>query len=140
MPRALFNRVGAVSPTYGECPQIALEKPLKQQQKGTMPNMARPLLRELGGETMNTSFNPQDSDQKHEEELTSAVLGYLAENPRAMDTLEGIAEWWITRQLIRVEVTTLARVLRRLTERGLLEVTGTGEYARYSLKRERHEP
>jgi hypothetical protein len=132
--------VGAVSPTYGECPQIALKKPLKQQQKGTMPNMARPLLSELGGEAMNTSLNPQDSNRQHEEELTSAVLQYLAENPRAMDTLEGIAEWWIARQQIRVEVATLARVLRRLTERGLLEVTGSGEYARYSLKPDRHEP
>jgi len=89
---------------------------------------------------MNTSLNPQDSDREHEEELTSAVLRYLAENPRAMDTLEGIAEWWIARQQIRVEVTTLARVLRRLAERGLLEVTGSGEYARYSLKPDRHEP
>ena len=89
---------------------------------------------------MNRSFNSQDSDQQHEEELTSAVLGYLAENPRAMDTLEGIAEWWIARQQIRVEVTMLARVLRRLTERGLLEVTGRGEYARYSLKPQRHDP
>ncbi len=89
---------------------------------------------------MNTSLNPQDSDWKHEEELTSAVLGYLAEHPRAMDTLEGIAEWWIARQQIRVEVATLASVLRRLTERGLLEVTGSGEYARYSLKPESHEP
>ena len=89
---------------------------------------------------MNRSFNSQDSDQQHEEELTSAVLQYLAEHPRAMDTLEGIAEWWIARQQIRVEVATLARVLRRLTERGLLEVTGSGDYARYSLKPERHEP
>ena len=89
---------------------------------------------------MNTSLNPQDSNRQHEEELTLAVLQYLAENPRAMDTLEGIAEWWIARQQIRVEVATLARVLNRLTERGLLDVTGSGEYARYSLKPDRHEP
>jgi hypothetical protein len=89
---------------------------------------------------MNTSLNSQESDRQHEDELTSAVLRYLAENPRAMDTLEGIAEWWIARQQIRVEVTTLARVLRRLAERGVLEVTGSGEYTRYSLKPEGHEP
>jgi DNA-binding IclR family transcriptional regulator len=89
---------------------------------------------------MDTSSESQASDQQHEEELASAVLRYLAENPRAMDTLEGIAEWWIARQQIRVEVTTLARVLRRLTECGLLEVTGRGEYARYSLKPQRQDP
>ena len=58
MPRALFNRVGAFSPIYGECPQIALKKPLKQEQKGTMPNMARPLLSELGGETNEHIIKP----------------------------------------------------------------------------------
>jgi Fe2+ or Zn2+ uptake regulation protein len=89
---------------------------------------------------MDISADSQGSDQQHEEKLSSAILRYLAENPRAMDTLEGIAEWWIARQQIRVEVSTLIRVLNRLTERGLLEVTGTGEYARYSLKPQRHEP
>ena len=89
---------------------------------------------------MDISADSQGSDQQHEEKLSSAILRYLAENPRAMDTLEGIAEWWIARQQIRVEVSTLVRVLNRLTERGLLEVTGTGEYARYSLKPQSHEP
>jgi Fe2+ or Zn2+ uptake regulation protein len=89
---------------------------------------------------MDTPLNSQNSDRQHEEELTSAVLRYLAEHPQAMDTFEGIAEWWIARQQIRVEVTTLARVLHRLVERGLLEVTGSGEYARYSLKPESPEP
>ena len=89
---------------------------------------------------MDISADSQGSDQQYEEKLSSAILRYLAENPRVMDTLEGIAEWWIARQQIRVEVSTLVRVLNRLTERGLLEVTGTGEYARYSLKPQRHEP
>jgi Fe2+ or Zn2+ uptake regulation protein len=89
---------------------------------------------------MDISADSQGSDQQHEEKLSSAILRYLAENPRAMDTLEGIAEWWIARQQIRVEVSTLVRVLNRLTERGLLEVTGTGGYARYSLKPQSHEP
>jgi hypothetical protein len=88
---------------------------------------------------MDTSSNSRSCDQHYEEELSSAVLGYLAENPRAMDTLEGIAEWWIARHQIRVEVSALARVLRRLTESGLLESTGTGEYTRYSLKSQKHD-
>jgi hypothetical protein len=78
--------------------------------------------------------SPQSHQQQHEEELATAILQYLADHPQAMDTLEGIAEWWIARQQIRVEVNTLARVLQRLTEHGLLEASGTGEYIRYSLK------
>lgn len=70
----------------------------------------------------------------HEEELAEVVLQYLAEHPHAMDTLKGIAEWWIMRQQVRVNVNALARVLRQLTERGLLEEIGTGESARYRLK------
>ena len=83
---------------------------------------------------MDVPSSPESREQQREEELAAAVLQYLTEHPQAMDTLEGIAEWWIARQQIRVEVNTLARVLQRLTERGLLEASGTGESTRYSLK------
>lgn len=69
-----------------------------------------------------------------DEEVAQDILGYLAEHPQAMDTAEGIAEWWIMRQQIRVNVATLTRVLRGMTERGQLEEIGTGEQRRYRLK------
>lgn len=69
-----------------------------------------------------------------DEEVAQDILGYLAEHPQAMDTAEGIAEWWIMRQQIRVNVTRLTRVLRGMTERGQLEEIGTGEQRRYRLK------
>ncbi len=69
-----------------------------------------------------------------EDGVAEAILGYIAEHPHAMDTVEGIAEWWLTRQAIRVNVVLLTRVLHRLTESGLLEEIGSGEHRRYRLK------
>jgi Fe2+ or Zn2+ uptake regulation protein len=70
----------------------------------------------------------------NDEEVAQSILAYLAEHPQAMDTAEGIAQWWIMRQQIRVTATTVARVLRRLAERGLVEEFGDGEQRRYRLK------
>ncbi len=71
----------------------------------------------------------------NDEEVAEAVLAYLAEHPQAMDSAEGIAQWWIMRQQVRESATTVTRVLRRLAEKGLLEELGEGEHRRYRLKR-----
>ena len=65
--------------------------------------------------------------------VATAILGYLEEHPHGVDTLEGIAEWWVSRQQIRVHVTTVAPVLERLTKGGAVEVVaanGTRLYRR----------
>lgn len=67
-------------------------------------------------------------------ELERAIRFYLAEHPEAMDTTEGIAEWWLMRQRIRVDLEAVVRVLSRLTGEGVLERIGEGEFARYRLK------
>jgi DNA-binding IclR family transcriptional regulator len=71
----------------------------------------------------------------NDEEVAESILAYLAEHPQAMDTVEGIAQWWIMRQQVRANVTTLARVLQGLADKGLLEQLGDGEQRRYRLKR-----
>ncbi len=83
--------------------------------------------------TVHNPTNANEDTHLHEEELADAVLDYLSENPRASDTLEGIAEWWIMRQRIRAEIETLAKVLRRLTKTGRLEKIGKGDRALYHL-------
>ena len=65
--------------------------------------------------------------------LEAEVLAYLAEHPQAMDTLGGIAEWWLERQRIRVDVDSLASVLQRLVERGTLQQVGDGKDPLYRL-------
>ncbi len=66
-------------------------------------------------------------------DLERAVLAYLAEHPRAMDSLVGIAEWWLERERIRSEILAVSRVVNALVERGLLQRIGTGESALYCL-------
>jgi hypothetical protein len=66
--------------------------------------------------------------------LEAAILAYLADHPRAMDTLHGIATWWVLRQLAEVEVPRVARALGSLTARGLLEQIGTGPSCRYRAR------
>ena len=69
----------------------------------------------------------------NDEELAEIILAYLAEHPQAMDSVEGIAQWWIPRQQIRVTVTTLMRALQGLTEKGLVEELGGEGQRRYRL-------
>ena len=71
---------------------------------------------------------------RREPELESAVRRYLAEHPEAMDTIEGIAEWWLMRERMRVDLEALNRTLGRLTDEGVLERLGAGDEARYRLK------
>jgi hypothetical protein len=82
---------------------------------------------------------PPESKDPGEGMLGELVLGYLEEHPQAMETLEGIAEWWIERQRIRVDVEALAHALEVLTERGVLEAVGTGASRRYRLRERRTE-
>lgn len=72
--------------------------------------------------------------ERDEDELARAVLAYLAEHPQAMDTVEGIARWWLMRQQVRANITMLMRVLDDLTARGRLELIGNGENRRYRLR------
>jgi hypothetical protein len=77
-------------------------------------------------------MTPEFEDQE-EEALGEWVLGYLEEHPHAMETLDGIAEWWIERPRIRVDVKALSHVLELLTERGLLEAIDSCPTRRYRL-------
>ena len=73
-------------------------------------------------------------DEQDEDEVAEAIQRYLAEHPHAADTVEGIAEWWLMRHQVRVTVATVERALRRLAEKGALEIVGEGEHRRYRLK------
>lgn len=59
-------------------------------------------------------------------DLRALVLGYLEDHPTAMDTLDGIAEWWVLRQHIDIEVRRVSRVLDALVTEGLLEECSQG--------------
>jgi hypothetical protein len=82
---------------------------------------------------------PPDTSDLDESGLSQLVLGYLEEHPHAMETLDGIAEWWIERRMIRVDVEALSSALEDLTARGVLEGIGTGPARRYRLKAPRND-
>jgi hypothetical protein len=67
------------------------------------------------------------------DELAGLVLGYLREHPRASDTLQGVADWWIPRQQIRVDVMNLERALALLVERGMVRCEAAGGTPTYRL-------
>jgi hypothetical protein len=69
-----------------------------------------------------------------EEALAQLILGYLAECPQSMDTLEGIAEWWVMRQRIRLEVQAVSKALEQLVAQGVLEEFSNQGNQYYRLK------
>lgn len=80
--------------------------------------------------TMHSTKTPEPLDQ----EMAQAVLAYLTEHPAAMDTVEGIAEWWLMRQRVQVVVERVEHILGRYVEDGILEAVGRGPSRRYRLR------
>ncbi len=69
--------------------------------------------------------------------LADLIVGYLRDRPGAMDSFRGIAEWWLMRQQLRVELDRLRTVLMQLRQDGILEAEGVGPEQRYWLKASR---
>ena len=62
------------------------------------------------------------------------MLDYLRQHPHAMDTLEGIATWWLPRHEVRIGVELVARALATLEDDGLLERVGDTERPLFRLR------
>jgi hypothetical protein len=70
-----------------------------------------------------------------DDEVKQAVTQYLMDHPNAMDTFDGIAQWWVPRQHVRFDLAVLANVLNELTGQGILEeVRHAGEVKLYHLR------
>ncbi|MGQ0537706.1 MAG: hypothetical protein ACT4R6_02060 [Gemmatimonadaceae bacterium] len=67
--------------------------------------------------------------------LRDLILGYLREHPLAMDSLQGIADWWIPRYQVRVDVERVAEALAELQQMGLVERAGDAQRPLYRLPR-----
>jgi hypothetical protein len=66
--------------------------------------------------------------------LSSQVLSYFLRNPRAADSLEGVARWRLLDEAIRHRVTATHDALVWLVERGLLrQMEGPGLEPIFSL-------
>ena len=65
--------------------------------------------------------------EPEEIEIARAILRYLQAHPKARDTLEGIAQWWLLREWTERKVAEVERAVSFLvTEELLLQTMRTG--------------
>jgi hypothetical protein len=70
------------------------------------------------------------------EDVSYEILSYLAENPGAQDTVEGVVEWWVLEQKLRSRASEVEDALAQLVSRGLLiERKGTDARSHYRINR-----
>lgn len=75
------------------------------------------------------------------DDICTDILEFLAENPRARDTLEGIAEWWLLKKDVQREIEKVRQALELLVERGRLSAqTGADGRVHYQVDPETTEP
>ncbi len=53
-------------------------------------------------------------------QVANEILTYLAENPRAEDSLDGIIQWWLTDHKILYQTNLVKEVVNDLVNRGIL--------------------
>jgi len=76
-----------------------------------------------------------DSGGPEADNIAELVLHYLEEHPQPMDTLEGIADWWVQSNNAPLSVEALSRVLDALVEKGDVQVVRTGAVRRYRVSK-----
>jgi hypothetical protein len=57
---------------------------------------------------------------RRQREACHYILAYLADNPDAGDTLDGIVEWWMLTQTIKFETHTVSQAVAKLVAEGLI--------------------
>lgn len=67
--------------------------------------------------------------------LASKILEYLQTHPRARDSLDGIAEWWLMENDIQRKTTEVKFALKELVSTGLVEEVGDGSCIQYQMRR-----
>ncbi len=64
-----------------------------------------------------------DTEESRIAQLRDEILKYLRAHPRAADTVEGIANWWLPRQRYEEDIQKVEQALDELSERGLVAKT-----------------
>jgi len=72
------------------------------------------------------------------QQIAYDILAYLSKNPDAQDTLEGIAEWWLSEKTVKPNIANVAEALTELVDRGLVIARrGNDTQTFYKLSRQR---
>jgi len=66
------------------------------------------------------SISKQNNSLSRVEALSRLILDYLQKHPKASDTLEGIATWWLEQQRIEDLVEEVAEALELLVKKGTI--------------------
>lgn len=76
---------------------------------------------------------------KNDDQLALQILSYLADNPKAEDTLEGIVDWWLLQQRIEFAVVEVKKALSHLiTQNFVQEISGPGKHNLYRINPDMH--
>ncbi len=68
------------------------------------------------------------------------ILGYLAENPEAQDTLDGIIQWWLLEWNIKYQMEIVKEVIAELVAKGFIREIKTGDgQVRYQSNQSKQE-
>jgi hypothetical protein len=70
-----------------------------------------------------------------EEVVCDDLLAYLRRHPNAMDSLRGIADWWLPPHRGRIDLERVERALSTLETRGVVERVGSEDRPLYRLRR-----
>ncbi len=54
--------------------------------------------------------------------VADEILRYLLAHPEAQDTIDGIADWWLTERRVRQGIAEVEVALCHLVDRGLVDV------------------
>jgi len=76
--------------------------------------------------------------EAEKQQTSHGILAYLAENPEAEDTLEGVVEWWLLEQRIKHLAMKVEEALAQLVSAGLvLERKGRDLRSHYRINPDR---
>ena len=53
-------------------------------------------------------------------DVAEQILRYLVANPKASDTLEGVAKWWLMKQRLTESIVLVQGALKLLEDKGLV--------------------
>ena len=67
--------------------------------------------------------------------IQEELIAYWDNNPSAMDTLEGIAAWWLPRHEVRVGLKQVEQALEQLEADGLIERAGDPTRPMFRLRK-----
>jgi hypothetical protein len=72
-------------------------------------------------------------------QITYDILAYLAEHPKAQDTVEGIVEWWLLEERIKNRTITVQEALAELVAKGfVLKREGVDTRTFYRINRRKY--